>query len=391
MKNLIVRKTSLPAHVIQFSRYLRDHNFDIGSAEEADILKSFLANIPTSFEHQQALYKALLVKNRKQFLQFDELYTQYWDELSRAENSKKKDLEEKTQKPRETRNPLTELKALKDWLYAGRIDEEKEIASYSAFETIAKKDFSAFINTEQKELLQIIRLIAQRMANKHSRRYRRSKSSRHIDIKNTIRKSIKNGIEINQFLFKEQQKRKVNLILICDVSKSMELYSQFLIQFMYNFQQVVSKLYTFVFSTQLVSLSRILRDSNYEKVLNNLSEQIPYWSGGTRIGESLHTFRTNYGQNLLNKDSIVIIMSDGWDTGDTDLLKDAMKFIHKKSDRVIWINPLAGNPGYQPTTKGMATAMPYIDVFTSAHNLDSLRKVVKHLKMKKYKPDNDIR
>ena len=132
----------------------------------------------------------------------------------------------------------------------------------------------------------------------------------------------------------------------------MELYSQFLIEFMYSFQQAVYKLSSFVFSTRLVSLSNILRDGDYEKVLNNLSDQVPYWSGGTRIGESLTQFNQRYGNRILNKDTIVMILSDGWDTGDLDTLEYAMKTIHKKSDRVIWLNPLAGNPDYKPATKG---------------------------------------
>jgi len=386
MAFLISRQTNLPAHTIQFSRYLRDHAFDIGPNEETDILNSFSQLVPNSFEQQKALYKSILVKNRKQFLQFDELYDQYWQELSRAEDSKKKAIEEETSKPQKAAGQKSDLQVLKQWLYGGRIDEEKDIATYSAFEAISKKDFSTFLSKEQKELLQIIKIIAQRMANKYSRRYLYSKSTKHLDLRRTIKNSIKNGVEISQFYFKERQKRKVDLILICDVSKSMELYSQFLIEFMYGFQQAVDKLHTFVFSTRLISLSRALRDGDYEKVLHNLSEQVPQWSGGTRIGESLDAFKQKHGQRLLSKDAIVIILSDGWDTGDIDLLESSMKYIHKKSDRVIWLNPLAGNPDYKPSTKGMEICMPFIDVFTSAHNLDSLRNVVKHLKKRKHKP-----
>ncbi len=386
MKSLIQRQTNLPTHIIQFSRFLRDNGFDIGTNEELDLLKAYERHIPISFKEQENLYKAIFVKNRKQYLIFDDLYTQYWEELSRAEDSKNKDLKEEKIKPQKAAQQPTSLQVLKQWLYAGRIDEEKDIATYSAFETLSKKDFSSFLSSEQKELLQIIKIIARRLANKYSRRYIRSKSQKQIDIKNTIRKSLRKGVEINQFLFKEQQKRKINLVLICDVSKSMELYSQFLIEFMYSFQQAVYELRTFIFSTKLVSLTKTLKDGDYEKVLNNLSEQVPYWSGGTRIGESLYEFKSKYGERMLNKDSIVIILSDGWDTGDLVVLEKAMKYIHKKSDRVIWLNPLAGNPDYTPSTKGMETCMPYIDIFTAVHNLESLKNIVKHLKLKRYKP-----
>lgn len=383
--NLLQRQTSLPAHIVQFSRYLRTKGFDIGPSEEKELLIAYTRSVPTSFEAQKSLYKAIWVKNRKQFLIFEELYDNYWQELSKAEDSKTKEIEEEKPQPQQSNPQQTSLQVLKKWLYGGRIEEEQEVAAYSAFEAISKKDFSSFLSGEQKELLEIIKIISKRLANKHSRRYVRAKSSAHVDLKSTINSALRKGLDINQFKYKKQQKRKVNIVLICDVSKSMELYSQFLIEFMYSFQQVVHQLRTFVFSTKLLHLSNALKDSDYKKVLNNLSEQIPYWSGGTRIGESLDQFKRDYGERLLNRDTIVLILSDGWDTGDLDLLESSMKYIHKRSDRVIWLNPLASNPNYEPTTKGMQTAMPYIDVFTSAHNLDSLKSVVKYLQKRKYR------
>ena len=343
------------------------------------MLKAFLVHVPSSYEEQQNLYKAIWVKSRRQYVLFDELYQQYWKELSRAEDSKTREGDEPKKNKQKASQQNNTLYALKNWLYAGRIKEEQEISAYSAFEAIGKKDFSHFNSQEQRALLEIIRIIAKRLAMRHSRRYVRSKSQEVIDLKNTIRQSLRKGGGIDQFLFKEQQKRKVNLVLLCDVSRSMELYSKFMIEFMYNFQQVVHQLKTFVFSTQLVSLSRTLRDGNFENVLEKLSEQVPYWAGGTRIGASLDTFKTKYGGHMLNRDSIVIIVSDGWDTGDIEVLENAMRYIHKKSHRVIWLNPLAGNPEYKPATKAMQACLPYIDVFTAAHNLDSLKAVSKLL------------
>jgi len=385
MQISVLRQTNLPSHVVQFCRYLRENGFEIGPNEESDVLLSFSQAFPFSSEEQKNLYKAILVKSRKQYLLFDDLYDRYWLELARAEDSKTKDSEEKIDEPQKSTQQKTSLQVLKQWLYAGRIDEEKDIATYSAFEALGQKDFSSFLESEQKELLEIIRIIAKKLANRYSRRYKRTRSTLHIDLKNTIRKSMNYGGDIDQILFREKLKKKVNLILICDVSKSMELYSQFLIEFMYNFQQVVHKLYTFAFSTQLVSLTKTLQDADFSKVLNDLSRQVPHWSGGTRIGESLHQFRSMYANKLLNKDAIVIILSDGWDTGDIDLLERTMKYIRKKSDRIIWLNPLAGNPNYSPTTKGMEICMPYIDVFASAHNIDSLKEVVKQLRTKKFR------
>lgn len=380
MATLIKRQTSLPAHAIQFGRYLRDNGFEIGPKEVLDLLEAFQLHVPQSIGEQQHLYKAIWVKNRRQYILFDELYESYWKELSRAEDSKTTNLEDKQKKSPQSKSNAPSLHALKNWLYGGRIEEKEEVAYYSAFEVLGQKDFAKFDTSEHRALLEIIRLIAKRLANKPNRRYTKSKASKVIDLKSTIQQSLKNGGTIDQLIFKKQQTRKVNIILLCDVSKSMELYSKFLIEFMYSFQQVVQQLKTFAFSTQLVSLSQILRDGNYDQALLTLSEQVPQWSGGTRIGSSLESFKTKYGNRLLNKDSIVVIVSDGWDTGDLDILEESMRYLHKKSHQLIWLNPLAGNPNYNPETKAMQLCLPHIDIFTAIHNLDSLKAVAKLLR-----------
>jgi len=379
MAELVKRQTTVPAHVIQFGRFLRGKGFEVGPKEVVDLLQAYQKHVPSSPEDQQELFKAIWVKNRRQYILFDEVYEEYWGELSRAENSKTKESEEDQKKPGQKSNTPS-LQALKNWLYGGRIEEKEEIAYYSALEMIGKKDFAKFQLDDHKILSEIISVIAQKLANRPSRRFARSNTQKTIDVKNTIRQSMRKGGGIDHLLFKKQQKRKVNIIMLCDVSKSMELYSKFLIEFMYSFQQVVQKLKTFVFSTQLVSLSQILRDGNYDRVLENLSDQVPHWSGGTRIGASLDMFRTKYGDRVLNKDSIVIIVSDGWDTGELNLLEDSMRYLHKKSHKLIWLNPLAGNPNYSPETKAMQLCLPYIDIFSAIHNVNSLRAVSKLLR-----------
>ena len=377
---LIKRQTTLPAHAIQFGRFLRDKGFEIGPKEVLDLLHAYQKHVPSSAEDQQRLFKAIWVKNRRQHLLFDEIYAEFWQELTRAENSKTKENEEVQKKPKQGNSNPPSLQALKNWLYGGRIQETEEIAYYSALERMGEKDFAKFQLEDHKALSEIIRIIALRLANRPSRRYARSNAQKTIDIKNTIRQSLRKGGGIDHIFFKKQQNRKVNIIMLCDVSKSMELYSKFMIEFMYSFQQVVQQLKTFVFSTQLISLSQILRDGNYAQVLENLSAQVPHWSGGTRIGASLDMFRSKYGDRMLNKDSIVIIVSDGWDTGELDLLEDSMRYLHKKSHKLIWLNPLAGNPNYTPKTQAMQLCLPYIDIFSAIHNVDSLRAVSKILR-----------
>lgn len=136
---------------------------------------------------------------------------------------------------------------------------------------------------------------------------------------------------------------------------------------------------SFVFCTRLIVLNRDFKNESFQEVLKNLSEQVPYWSGGTRIGASFEAFRQGYASKLLNNRSVMIILSDGWDTGDPGELEDCMRYFHKKAEKVIWLNPLAGNPDYKPETKAMKLALPYIDIFAAAHNLETLQEVARYV------------
>ena len=374
MSERVRRQTELPAHVVQFAAYLRDHDFQLGPVEELDYLHAFSKRVPTSSEEQEVLCKALFVKNRKEFLRFDTLYTTYWNQLSTAENSKTKP--EKANSRQDHSTPS--LQALKDWLHGNRTSDTEEVATYSAFEALSKKDFSAFSKQEHPELRAVIRLLAKRLASKHNRRYIRSHKQVKLDLKNTIRDSMKSGGEIRSFTFHRRKKKRMNLFLLCDVSKSMELYSQFFIEFMYNFQQIDHSLKTFVFSTQLSHITRLLHDGDFDTVLENLSEEVPQWSGGTRIGASLDQFIRGYS-HLLNNRSVVMILSDGWDVGDLNVLEDSIAYIQKKSKKIIWLNPLAGHPDYSPSTAGMRACLPYVDVLLPLFNLNSLKTLSRQL------------
>jgi len=374
MGALITRKTSLPEHIIQFIRFLRTKGYTVSAHEEIEILSVLKRGVPKSYGHQRLMFKSILVKSRQQFLTFGELYDDYWTQLSRAEDGKVKTEKRETNVPKPSRQK-SDLQALKNWLYNRSKTEEKEVAYHSALEAISQQDFSAFKTDEHKDLIEVIRLIAKKITNRRSRRNIRSFAKREMDVKATIREAMRKGMEVHDFRYKEKKINKVNLILICDVSKSMELYSKFLIEFMYGFNQLNLNIKTFVFSTRLISLTSTLADGNFDKVLSNLSVQVPYWSSGTRIGESLSQFKNNHAEKLLNNKSMVLVLSDGLDTGDLSELETTMRFLQKKSSRLIWMNPLAGQPNFKVETKAMKLALPYIDLFTSAHNLESLKKV----------------
>ena len=376
MKELIKRHTALSANIVAFCRYLRTEGFSIAASEEADALRSI--EILEPYETPETLrlaLKTILSRSQPQAEQFDELYDYYWKQVQKAVDSKEARQENENDKPRSKQDAEAQFKALRDWLFNSKKEEEEvDLHTYSAAESLTQKDFSSLSEDEMREIFDLIHMIARRLARQQNRRYSKNKNGL-LDLRRTLRQNMRRGGEMLDILRKKRQKQRIKLVLICDVSKSMELYSRFLIQFAYVFQQVFKRIETFVFSTQLVKISEILRGQNFDKTLKELSENVPNWSGGTRIGESLKDFVDNYSSKNLTSRTIVIIMSDGWDTGDLEILEENMALIHKKAHKVIWLNPLAGNANYEPNTEGMKKAMPYVDVFSAGHNVESLRQL----------------
>ncbi len=325
----------------------------------------------------------MLAKNRQQQKQFTELYKEYWKNVERAVDSKTKEAEEETQKPKpkESRpDQKPSIQTLKNWLQNQAQEEEMDMATYSAQEVMSRRDFSTFHAEELREVAQLIQMIAKTLANRYNRRYRKSKNSRYFDIKRTVRLNMRRGGEIVEIAFKKRRKRRFRLVMLCDVSKSMDLYSQFLIQFIYAFQQNYRRIETFVFSTALHRVTEQLREDSFQAALQKMAEAVPHWSGGTQIGSALRDFLEKHASRSLDQRTIVLILSDGWDTGDTELLAESMRQIQRKAAKVIWLNPLAGHPDFSPSVQGMQAALPYVDVFAPAHNVESLRAVLRELK-----------
>ena len=378
---LITRKTNLSENVLAFCRYLRSKGLIIGPGETSEVLRA-LAVIPFDKpENFRLCMRSILPKSPSQQDIFDTFYTDYWENLARAVDSKVKEgapEEGKKRKNQDKAQNGPSLQALKSWLYGNKEEEEIGLATYSTHLTMGQKDFSIFGEEELEEVLQIIHQLAKAIATKKERRYRQYANSGLLDIRKSIRTNLRTGGEMLELNYRKRRVKKARLVMLCDVSKSMDLYSRFLIQFIYGFQSAYRHIETFAFSTSLYHITEELRSSNIKLAMQRLAQHVDQWSGGTKIGQALFEFVKSY-QCFIDKDTVVIIMSDGWDTGDLDRLDQAMAYMHKHADRVIWLNPLAGNPNYQPETGGMATAIPYIDVLASVHNIDSLKKLARSI------------
>jgi uncharacterized protein len=270
--------------------------------------------------------------------------------------------------------------ALDDWEQGEAADDEPlEVPGLSDREALMEQDFSTFPAEQLDEVARLTVQIARRLARRVSRRRKPTRRGGVIDLRRSMRANLMKG-EIIELRRRARRRRKVRLVLLCDVSGSMDLYSRFLLQFLYALQNVFGRVETFTFATRLTRVSDLLRGPSYKGALRRLTE-VRDWSGGTRIGESIREFNQTWAR-LVDRRTIVLLLSDGWDTGEPDVLAQEMLTLKRRAARVIWLNPLLGNQSYEPLTRGMAAALPLVDHFAAAHNLNSLRELATHLRVR---------
>lgn len=379
---IIKRQTSFSANLLVFCRYLRQHQFTIGPAEIKDALLAVELVAPWSeATHLETCLQAVLCKSPKQLQKFSKLYKRYWQELDRAVDSKLKEAEEPSEKStsENNRHQQTSLQAIKSWLYGNKNEETTETASYSAQEVNGGRGFPEFDERELQEVFKLVQQLVAKIANRRSRRFSKSHRKATLDMKQTIRRNLFKGEELLYLNYKAKKKNQIKVVLICDVSRSMELYSRFLLQFMFAFQKLFNRIDAFVFSTRLYHISEELNAENMDSALSAIMEKVHSWSGGTQIGSSLEAFCKNYGHKILTNKTLTIILSDGWDNGDPELVVTHMKYIKNRSLKVLWLNPLAGNTNWKPDVQAMRAALPYLDGLLPFHNLKDLQEVVKRI------------
>jgi uncharacterized protein len=259
-------------------------------------------------------------------------------------------------------------------------DQDAEsVLTYSAAEALRVKDFSEFTQEELDQARILMRQLKWEIGMRRSRRKVASPKGRFIDARRTMRRSLQTaGVPLKISERKIKQKPRA-LIVICDISGSMDRYSRLLLQFIHTIENDMAKVEAFVFGTRLTRVTRVLKKRPIDEAITRVSREVQDWAGGTRIGESIQTFNQEYARRVLRNGAVVLIISDGWDRGDPALLGNEMSRLQRSCYRLIWLNPLLGSPRYQPLTRGMQAAMPFIDDFLPVHNLESLALLADHL------------
>jgi len=251
--------------------------------------------------------------------------------------------------------------------------------TYSDREVLRHKDFAQMSAEESEAVRKMMAHLRWKISERRTRRRRPGKGEM-LDLRRTLRRSLRAGGEIFSLAYREPKLKPRPLVIIADISGSMERYTRVLLHFIYGMKAALSQpVEAFVFSTRLTRITRPLQIRDLDLALKNVGELVHDWAGGTRIGESLKYFNFEWGRRVLRRGAVVLMISDGWDRGDSELLDREMARLKRSCQRVIWLNPLLGASDYEPLTRGIQAALPYIDDFLPVHNLASLEDLANRL------------
>jgi uncharacterized protein len=365
--------------VIRFINLLRRNRIPVHTASEIDAVHALsLVDINDPFQFYLAL-KTCLLTSRAQLVPFNRLYMQFWGTGPKLK--KPTDGDEETSGPDEKSVVFKKLdhspsedNARKGASKHSNVYEEVPTFTYSAAETLRQKDFEEITQSEVAMLDQVFKRLKIKIREKKGRRFKPALSGRLVDLRRTIRQSTQRGGEIIDILMRQRKPKESKIVIMADVSGSMDAYSRFLIKFTYEMQRFLRDTETFVFGTRLMRITDVLQQRSLETALAMVAKRVLFWSGGTDIGGCLKEFNEKFSGRYMAQNRILVILSDGWDKGNIEELRLQMIRLKRGFRRVIWLNPHLQYDDYQPLCLGMAAALPYVDHFLPCHNVETLEK-----------------
>ncbi len=397
----IERGQRLLYRLTEFGRLLWESGINVGPQQMLDLAETLDAIDLTNRDDFYHTLKCCLLSKHEQEAIFDQMFNYYWFIRNRLDKQAKKgenqDPKGRRREDRQMRLPPSERKRLAEHLNTN--DPRKELrgeprhterqmreedqdynndvgkpegTAYSTIELLRKKDFENFSWEEVQEAKKLMAAMRWNLGQRATRRKTPAHHGSYPDMRRMVRRNLKYGAEMIELTWRKVKHKPRPLVIICDISGSMSLYSRLLLHFIHTVSNGLLNVEAFVFGTRLTRITRQLKKRDVDEAVGDVTRAVQDWSGGTRIGDALHKFNYIWAKRVLGRGAVVLIISDGWDRGDASVLKDEMDRLQRSSHRLIWLNPLLGSPDYRPLTIGMKTALPYIDNFVSAHNLDSL-------------------
>jgi uncharacterized protein len=369
-------------NLLIFGRMLRRAGVDVHPGRLLDVIEALGYVKLGARDEVYHTCRALLVHRHEQLAVFDRAFDAFWREHSGAQAGN-------TSRQNESRPSVVAIEdilQLDDPAAAAGADEpaddasspERAVKTWSDAGGIADKDFAAFTPDELAEADAALSRLVWTPGVRRTRRWVRGRGPR-IDLRRAIAESLRTGGEIVQLPRRARRVHPRPLVLLCDVSGSMERYSRLLLHFAHAVTRRQQRVEAFLFSTQLTRITRQLRALRAEHALAAVSRSVPDWSGGTRIGGAVKEFHRRWGRRVLNGGPVVLLISDGWDRGDPEELRNQIARLQRSCHRLVWLNPLIGTADYAPLTRGLQAALPFVDDFLPARTLHNLADLAVHL------------
>lgn len=392
-----VQAQRVAGNLLQFGRRLRSAGMPIGPGQILGMVDAIDA---VDVERRDDLYsaaKATLVTRPEQIPLFNAEFARFWRDLVTQEAPlfseaiggddetvglpdppKRRDQGRQGEAGQGSESERTTL-AIEGIDNAADIGETEDyevpaedVLIFSASEALRKKDFSQFSDVEIAEARRMIDEMDWRLGTRRTRRMQRAIHGTAIDHRATLRGALRQGGMPIELKWRKRKERMRPLVLICDISGSMDRYSRLLLRFVHALEHGLDSVEVFVFGTRLTRITRELRRRDVDAAIQDVVASVDDWAGGTRIGDAIKNFNFLWSRRVLRSGATVVIISDGWDRGDPWLLGTEMGRLQRSCRRVIWLNPLLGAPGYQPLTQGIRAALPHVDHFLPIHNLQSM-------------------
>ena len=369
------RQGEILSHLLLFARQLKEKGLKITPDGVVDAARS-LAFIDLSFRQDfNSALKANFVSSPLDLAVFDALFEQFWSHIQKEESQESPLPNAGEQEDGETCGEEIPPRS-QEVEYASEEngpDEQELRSGYSPEEVLVGKDFSQFSSEEGGILEREFARILSQLATRVSRRRKPAARGREMDFRRSLKRAVRHGGEMVELVRRKRKIKPLKVMVICDVSGSMDASTRFILRFLFGMQKVLDQSECFVFSTRLTRITDILKHNRWAQTLTDISRRVQDWSGGTKIGHGLQVFNERYARRMTARSSVVILISDGWDRGEAELLEAEMKRLKRRARRLIWLNPLLGTPEYQPLCLGMRTALPYIDYFLPANTLKGLQ------------------
>ena len=370
-----VRRTML-----RFLRTLRENGFTVGLAEARDALGLAAGEAGERPALLRGALKALLCGRRDEWRRFDELFDAYW--LGRGRKRAVRTTGSTAGPhasvlspggPRQTGGrPGAPDKVSRDE-GAGEGAPDGRRGGASRAESIDLTDLRHILDAdEMAQAHALAERLARRMRHRLSRRQRAGSRGRKLDLRRTIRHSIARGGVPIDLVRRRRRDKPLRLVVLIDASGSMSQYSAAFVRFLHGVLGAFRQAEGYVFHTRLIHVSPALKDADPVRAVERLALMAHGWAGGTRIGECLAAFNRHHARRVVGGRTVVIIVSDGYDTGEPERLATEMAALRRRTRRIVWLNPMLGWSGYQPTAGGMSAALPFVELFAPAHNLASL-------------------